>query len=536
MGRWWLRASAAAATTVMVAGLGLTAGSGQAMAATHAPAKVPAPIPLTSTQCPSDISEGEINGCVTELQILLNNNGAGLVVDGDFGPATLAAVESYQSSHGLAVDGIVGPMTKEELVFHSGSAPPPIALNSSACPTDISEGQISGCVTELQILLNHNGAGLVVDGDFGPATLAAVESYQSAHGLSVDGIVGPQTKGALLGTIAPSPIPLTSSSCPTDITEGMINGCVTELQILLDRNGASLTQDGDFGPLTLAGVESYQSSHGLAVDGIVGPQTKASLTGSGGGGAPAPIPLTSSACPTDISEGQISGCVTELQELLNEHGANLAVDGDFGPATLAAVKTYQADHGLSVDGIVGPQTKASLTGSGGGNPPPPPGGGTMQKIVTYAENIEAGDAEPGWAGGKIWYIWGGGHGANPGPSTGTCVGDPVSWACLPIGTPAVDPNHIGLDCSGFARWVYSLAYGRDVLGSGNTNNQIGEMQQVSSPTPGDLVFFGSSRSNTDHVGIYIGNGLMINEPQTGQQVDTVPVSDGPASFLGYYQY
>ena len=49
--------------------------------------------------------------------------------------------------------------------------------------------------------------------------------------------------------------------------------------------------------------------------------------------APAPIKLTSSACPTNISYGQHNGCVTELQELLNNHGAGLSVDGDFGAAT-----------------------------------------------------------------------------------------------------------------------------------------------------------------------------------------------------------
>ena len=87
--------------------------------------------------------------------------------------------------------------------------------------------------------------------------------------------------------------------------------------------------------------------------------------------APSPVSLSSSACPVDISYGQVSGCVTELQQLLNKHGAHLAVDGDFGPATLGAVKSYQSSHGLSVDGIVGPLTKASLEG-GGSTPPPPP--------------------------------------------------------------------------------------------------------------------------------------------------------------------
>jgi len=251
---------------------------------------------------------------------------------------------------------------------------------------------------------------------------------------------------------------------------------------------------------------------------------------------PKPIALGSSACPADMSEGEDDGCVTELQELLNNHGAGLTVDGDFGPDTLAAVENYQGTHNLSVDGIVGPETKASLDGSGPPAPPPapPPSGSTLQKIVAYAQDIEAGDAEPGWGGGKIWYIWGGGHHATPGPSTGQCAGDPIGWACNPGPTP--DPSGIGLDCSGFSRWVYDLAYGRDVLGAGNTNNQVAEMTQVSSPVAGDLVFFGVNAGNTDHVGVYIGGGNMINAAETGTQVDTVPVSDGPDSLVGYYQY
>lgn len=48
----------------------------------------------------------------------------------------------------------------------------------------------------------------------------------------------------------------------------------------------------------------------------------------------------------DITEGEVDGCVTELQRLLNSHGPGLAVDGNFGPATVAAVKSFQSSHGL----------------------------------------------------------------------------------------------------------------------------------------------------------------------------------------------
>ncbi|MGW3045279.1 NlpC/P60 family protein [Kitasatospora sp. NPDC001159] len=76
--------------------------------------------------------------------------------------------------------------------------------------------------------------------------------------------------------------------------------------------------------------------------------------------APTPIPLTSSACPADLQQGEADGCVTQLQLELNLTGAQIAVDGQFGPATDTAVRNFQASHGLSVDGIVGPATKSAL--------------------------------------------------------------------------------------------------------------------------------------------------------------------------------
>ena len=55
-----------------------------------------------------------------------------------------------------------------------------------------------------------------------------------------------------------------------------------------------------------------------------------------------------------LEEGDTGAAVKTLQTRLNVWGATLAVDGDFGPLTLAAVKAFQTAHHLSVDGIVGP--------------------------------------------------------------------------------------------------------------------------------------------------------------------------------------
>jgi len=49
-----------------------------------------------------------------------------------------------------------------------------------------------------------------------------------------------------------------------------------------------------------------------------------------------------------------------LQDSLKRLGYNCIIDGDFGPKTTVAVIKFQKDHGLSIDGIVGPKTRKVL--------------------------------------------------------------------------------------------------------------------------------------------------------------------------------
>lgn len=66
-----------------------------------------------------------------------------------------------------------------------------------------------------------------------------------------------------------------------------------------------------------------------------------------------------------LRKGDKGEAVAQLQTMLAEHGYDLGkwgIDGDFGSATEKAVKAFQKDAGLKVDGIVGPATWAALDG------------------------------------------------------------------------------------------------------------------------------------------------------------------------------
>ncbi|MCL1853211.1 MAG: peptidoglycan DD-metalloendopeptidase family protein [Peptococcaceae bacterium] len=73
-----------------------------------------------------------------------------------------------------------------------------------------------------------------------------------------------------------------------------------------------------------------------------------------------------------ILRGSKGNGVCWVQWYLNQHGASLTVDGDFGLLTDAAVRNFQRSKGLSADGVVGPQTRAQLKkiGPAGANSSP----------------------------------------------------------------------------------------------------------------------------------------------------------------------
>jgi peptidoglycan hydrolase-like protein with peptidoglycan-binding domain len=102
--------------------------------------------------------------------------------------------------------------------------------------------------------------------------------------------------------------------------------------------------DGHFGSRTEAAVKAFQKAQGIAVDGIVGDITWLN------------IDEADTSNPT-IRRGSTGNPVRRAQKRLTLGGYDTnGVDGVFGAETEAAVRRFQGDRGLTVDGIVGPRT------------------------------------------------------------------------------------------------------------------------------------------------------------------------------------
>ncbi len=135
------------------------------------------------------------------------------------------------------------------------------------------------------------------------------------------------------------------------------------------------------------------------------------------------------------------------------------------------------------------------------------------------------------------------------PVTGTAASTDagaiaVEWALSQIGTPYVwggETPGVGFDCSGLVQAAYKVAgvalprvaqdqYDATTkLGPGNTEL-----------APGDLVFFGTSATAIDHVGLYVGvlddETAMVDVPYTGARVRAEPFPSTVGAAFGSLAY
>lgn len=185
------------------------------------------------------------------------------------------------------------------------------------------------------------------------------------------------------GTIAVTVNGEVHQPAPIVITQGGASsiaiGSIKDVQHALNTLGYStppLVEDGNLGPLTTACVKMFQGRNGLVVDGNAGPATRAalsaSLTAMAGGASGIGATMQNSSPQTGIAttpagitvDTSLALLMTakDVQHALNTLGTipKLDEDGNIGPRSVAAIKTFQTAHGLTPDGVAGAKTKSAL--------------------------------------------------------------------------------------------------------------------------------------------------------------------------------
>lgn len=317
----------------------------------------------------------------TELKALNYYSGK---ITGNAGEKTVAAIKSFQRKNGLTADGIAGPQTiaKIDAAYESKTG----KSSSSATSSSASGLKLNSKGTDVRNLqqdlttLGYYWA--EITGNFGSRTEAAVKAFQKAKGLTADGVAGTRTLDAIAAAVSGAG-GSSSTSTSTNMKLGSTGTAVSTLQQNLTTLGyyyGDIT--GHYGNLTQQAVKKFQKAKGLTQDGVASTSTLNAIAGALKNAGVDPGSTTTG---TALREGDRGTAVTELQTMLKSlkyyYGE---ITGSFGSLTKRAVRKFQDDNNLTVDGIAGTSTinlLRSKTGTSGST-----SGSSTGSTVTTAES------------------------------------------------------------------------------------------------------------------------------------------------------
>jgi len=286
-------------------------------------------------------------------------------VTGNFGEKTRDAVKRFQEKNNLTADGVAGSATLDAInaaLKKAGYSSSSTVPTGSTLSLNMKSDAVLAMQKALASLGYYDGE---LTGNFGNKTKAAVADFQRANGLTSDGIAGPKTLEAINSASRKG------GSSGTTLRKEDTGDLVRALQRDLAALGYYTGEvTGHYGDKTRTAVQKFQRSRNLRDDGVAGPDTQnaiiaalgnsGSLAASGGGSG-------SSAAGT-LKHGDEGDAVRDMQQRLTTLGYYYGeITGSFGDLTERAVRKFQDDNDLSVDGKAGKKTLDLLYSKTGGS-------------------------------------------------------------------------------------------------------------------------------------------------------------------------
>ena len=401
--------------------------------------------------------------------------------DDEYSEGTANAIRAFQVRNGMPSNGICDKETYEKL-FADDALTYAMVLGSTGDDVELAKERL----IELGYL---EGTPF---GAYDEETEAAVQRFRLKNNLPADVIIDNNAFEVLLGENT------VSNFYGLGDRDDVI---LTYQQRLFELGYLTCLPDGIFGKHTQSAVRRFQEENGLVVDGCLGKST-VDLLKTGG----------ESFVFTIGAEG---ADVQHIQQRLAQFGylSKGQVTGYYGDKTTAAVKSFQSRNKLKNNGAVGYETMQALLNDNAKKAPatpkpatPKPTKKTTQKPGTTATpkpsaSSKSDDGDTGSGGSTINY----------GQGKEAFIEIAQSKLGCKYVRGAKGPDRF--DCSGFVYWCLNQAGVKQSYMTSITWRSCSKYLRVKSLNDikrGDVLVFKGSSMSTGHVGIYLGNGRMID--------------------------
>ncbi len=320
----------------------------------------------------SQLQLGDAGSSVLAMQYRLQELGYPLSnASGQYDRETAAAVSLFFERYGndpneVASVEMQSALFTQDALTYAGTTMAPTATPAAQNEPTLSEGSSGSYVQQAQARLIELGYMQgSASGTFDAATTAGVMAFQQMLGVTQDGVITQSLYTQLLDGSAPAYNSAVAEAIRaggyTLLEEGASGDAVTRLQSRLVELGyANGTPNGSYANATVSAVMLFQRACGLEETGVATASLQALLYAAD---APTYSPAATQAAYGDryypydivineIAEGSSGELVSYLQTRLRELGyLDGSVDGQYGPATSAAVRAVQANMGLPETGV-----------------------------------------------------------------------------------------------------------------------------------------------------------------------------------------